>query len=207
MDFNNLTSLLAEDDGGSGIYRLLPIIIITALYALSGLLKKKEHQKKQQKRPQPKPKSTRREETLPTYARRKSQQPARSQPRPVPTRRPAESKPEPIKIIPEPVARRPKPIPVPSAQRKHSPKAASHQATQQAYARDQAKAKRQMPKVVQPAEAKQAAPRTQATAKDAAAGKLNLALEKKSALVRAIVYAEILGKPIGLKSKGGYELE
>ena len=36
--------------------------------------------------------------------------------------------------------------------------------------------------------------------------RLNLALDQKNALVRAIVYAEILGKPIGLKSKGGYEL-
>lgn len=41
--------------------------------------------------------------------------------------------------------------------------------------------------------------------KDPTSGRLDLALDQKNALVRAIVYAEILGKPTGLKHKGGYE--
>ena len=231
MEPNNLIQLIAEDDG-SGLYRFIPFIIIMALYSLSSLLKKKYQEKKQQKRPTPT--SKRREETLPTYARPKPQQPAgaaagrpkpaprtpqpvpgkkpspsMSRPRPVPSRRPTEPTPTPIEIIPEPYARRPQPIPVPPAQRKPSKIAA--QPAELAHARDRAKAKQQMPQIVEVVEPKSTSrpkEKSSATArKDLASDRLNLALDQKNALVRAIVYAEILGKPIGLKPKGGYELE
>jgi len=236
MWLNNLTMVMAEDDG-SGLYRLLPILIISALYALSGLLKKKEQQKKQQQK-RPAPKSQRREETLPTYARRKPQQPVGTaaprskpaprtpqpgpgrkptssapRPRPVPSRRPAAETPVPIEIIPEPIARRPKPIPIPSAQRKKpakAPKTAARPA-ELAHTRDRIKAKQQMPQVVKVVESKIPSRRKEKSSttarKDLAADRLDLALGQKNVLVRAIVYAEILGKPIGLKPKGGYELE
>jgi len=236
MEPNNLIRLIAEDDG-SGLSRLLPLIIIMALYSLSSLLKKKNQGKKQQKRSQPKPKPSRREETLPTYARRKPQQPAGTstplpkpaprspqpvsgkkstpsapRPRPVPSRRPTQPTPTPIEIIPEPVARRPQPIPAPSAQRKTSPKPSrtTHQPTELGHAKDRAKLKQQMPPTVEVVETRSTTRQEEkkpATArKDLASDRLDLALGQKNVLVRAIVYAEILGKPIGLKTKGGYEL-
>ena len=235
MESNNLIRLIAEDDG-SGLYRFIPFIIIMILYSLSSLLKNQE--KKQQKRPQPKPKSTRREETLPTYARRKPQQPAGAtagrpkpaprtpqpvtgkkpapsapRPRPVPSRRPAQPAPTPIEIIPEPVARRSQPIPAPSAQRKTPPKPShtTHRPTELGHAKDRARLKQQMPptvEVVEPKSTTRQEEKKPATArKDLASDRLDLALGQKNVLVRAIVYAEILGKPIGLKSKGGYELK
>ena len=227
---------MAEDDG-SGLYRLLPILIITALYALSGLLKKKEQQKKQQQK-RPTPKSRRREETLPTYARRKSQQPAgtapprpkpaprtpqpepgrtptssASRPRPVPSRRPTQPTPTPIEGIPKPVARPPQPIRMPKAQRKKPPRVpkAVARPAELAHTRDRIKAKQQMPQIVKVVEPKRTSRREEKrpaiARKDLTADRLDLALGQKNVLVRAIVYAEILGKPIGLKPKGGYEFE
>ncbi len=209
MELNNLIHLIAEDDG-SGLYRFLPFIIIMILYSLSSLLKKKKQEKKQQKRPQPKTKSTRREETLPTYARPK---PAPRTPQPAPSRRPTEPTPTPIEIIPEATYRRPQPIPVPSAQRKKpakAPKAAAI-AMEQAITRDRAKAKQQMLSTAEAGELRKTTLREKksvlSTRQNVTADKLDLALGQKNVLVRAIIYAEILGKPIGLKPKGGYELE
>jgi hypothetical protein len=111
------------------------------------------------------------------------------------------------------MARRPKPIPIPSTLRKKPAKVskAAARPAELAHTRDRIKAKQQMPQVVKVVESKIPSRRKEKSSttarKDLAADRLDLALGQKNVLVRAIVYAEILGKPIGLKPRGGYELE
>lgn len=137
-----LKQLMAQgdDDGGSGIGRFLPFIILMVLYGLSSLFGKKK-KPPQQQRPQPRatdtpqsqkppaPQPQQRPSRLPSYARKRSQQETTSRPRPVaqqpqsrptaqprpsqpaPQRRPVPAKPTPARPQrPRPVSSTPAPI-------------------------------------------------------------------------------------------------
>lgn len=229
MEFNHFVQLIADDDGNGVWGKFIPFIVLMILYSLGGLLKKKEQEKKQQQRPT-KPKPRQREQDLPTYSRPKPQpqsnqpadsaasrpkpaprsaQPGPSKPRPKPTstRQPAQPTPTPIEIIPEPVARKPQPIHVHPTPRK--PSKAIHRPAEFAHEKDHAKLKSQMPLAAKTAASQRPSQQKEKSGttsrKNLVADRLDLALDRNNALVRAIVYAEILGKPTGLKSSGGYE--
>lgn len=214
--WQQLSDILADipKPGENGQWRRLwPMLILAALYALSGWIKNK--QSKQSPPPsQPKPAPPRQQtRSLPSYARKRiahkqAQQPSKPIPtieRPAPTtRRPAEPQ----------ITRRPMPTPTPArrpaVQKRpvaRPPKHTAAAALTRQLSRDQITAKRQMAptrKTVQlrraPHKKKKAvAVQTQAMEP------LQQVLSNRNTAAQAIVMAEILGQPLGLRTNGSYE--
>ena len=208
------------DEDGQPWHRLWPMLILVALYALSGWIKNK--QSKQSPPPsQPKPTPPRQQtRSLPSYARKRvahkpAQQPSRpvQQPsKPIPTierpvtaaRRPAGPQ----------ITRRPSPTPMPprrpAVQKrlvirppKHAAAALAGQLTS-----DQITAKRQMMstrKAVQLRRTSYTKKKTAAATQTQATEPLQQVLRDRDTAAQAIVMAEILGQPLGLRTSGSYE--
>lgn len=201
--------------------KLWPMLILAVLYALSGWIKNKQSKKSpppSQPTPTPPRQQTR---SLPSYARKRvahkptqqpskpTQQPSRPIPtieRPVPTaRRPAGPQ----------VTRRPSPTPTPPRQPVvqkrpivRPPKHTAAAALAGQLTRDQIAAKRQMTstrKAVQLRQASHKKKKTAAAAQAPAIEPLQQVLSNRNTAAQAIVMAEILGQPLGLRTNGSYE--
>ncbi|OPZ99488.1 MAG: Filamentous hemagglutinin [Planctomycetes bacterium ADurb.Bin412] len=215
--------LADQDDGPGGLGKFLPIIIFI-IYIVSGLIKGKQTKKPPET---PAPKQTPRQPAPPTYTRklppnhparqsqvpptRPSTQPQPTRPtepamkRPVPAPRPIPqvSKPTPPVSQPRPMGgpRPPiqqpaKPIPRPGMQK---PKPIPASAFTQQPASEPSRA-------AQPGAAARKEPPVPETKKlPAVARPLPLVLDQPDELSRAILYSEILGTPVGLRSMGSYD--
>jgi len=216
------------DEDGQQWHRLWPMLILVALYTLSGWIKNKQSKKSpppSKPTPTPPHQQTR---SLPSYARKRiahkqaqqpfgpAQQPSRpaQQPsRPIPTlERPA---PTARKPAGPQVTRRPTPTPAPPrrpAVQKRSvtrpPKHTAAAALAGQLTRDQITAKRQMTatrKTVQLRQAPHKKKKTTVAAQTQAVEPLQQVLSNRNTAAQAIVMAEILGQPLGLRKSGSYD--
>ncbi|MCK5272786.1 MAG: hypothetical protein KAJ52_09410 [Sedimentisphaerales bacterium] len=206
------------DEDGQPWHRLWPMLILVALYALSGWIKNK--QSKQSPPPsQPKPTPPRQQtRSLPSYARKRiahkqAQQPSRPVQQPS---RPAQQPSRPIPTIerPVPTARRPAGPQItrrPAVQRQPVTKPPKHTAAAALagqLTKDQITAKRQMTstrKAVQLRRASHKKKKTAAATQTQAVEPLQQVLRNRNTAAQAIVMAEILGQPLGLRINGSYE--
>lgn len=202
--------------------KLWPMLILVALYALSGWIKNKQNKKSpppSQPTPTPPRQQTR---SLPSYARNRSAHKPTQQPSRPPTQQPS----KPIPTIQRPVptaARRPArpqvtrqprmapPPGRPAVQKRpvtRPPKHAAAAALTGQLSRDQITAKRQMMatrEAVQLRRASREEEKTTAVARVLATEPLQQVLRNRNTAARAIVMAEILGQPLGLRTSGSYE--
>ena len=191
--------------------KLWPMLILAVLYALSGWIKNKQSKKSpppSQPTPTPPRQQTR---SLPSYARNRgahkpTQQPAR------PVQQP--SRPIPTIERPVPTARRPAGPQItrrPAVQRQPVTKPPKHTAAAALagqLTRDQITAKRQMTstrKAVQLRRASREEKKTAVAAQAPAIEPLQQILSNRNTAAQAIVMAEILGQPLGLRTSGSYE--
>ena len=199
--------------------KLWPMLILAVLYALSGWIKNKQSKKSpppSQPTPTPPRQQTR---SLPSYARKRvahkptqqpskpTQQPSRPIPtieRPVPTaRRPAGPQ----------ITRRPTPTPPrrPAVQKRlvvRPPTHAAAAALTGQLTSDKITAKRQMTstrKATQLRRASREEKKTAVAAQAPAIEPLQQILSNRNTAAQAIVMAEILGQPLGLRTSGSYE--
>ncbi|MCK5269521.1 MAG: hypothetical protein KAJ46_02000 [Sedimentisphaerales bacterium] len=212
--WQELSAILADvpkpGENGQQWHRLWPMLILAVLYALSGWIKNK--QSKQSPPPsQPKPTPPRQQtRSLPSYARKRiahkqAQQPSRPIPtieRAAPTTR-RDAKPQ--------ITRRPAPTPTrrPAVQKRpvvRSPKHAAAALTGQ-LTRDQITAKRQMTSTRQTVQLRRTSHKKKKTAatQTQAVEPLQQVLSNRNTAAQAIVMAEILGQPLGLRTNGSYE--
>jgi len=202
--------------------KLWPILILVVLYTLSGWIKNKQSKKSpppSQPTPTPPRQQTR---SLPSYARNRVPKPDQQQPSRPPTPQPS----KPIPTIQRPVpttARRPAgpqvtrqprmapPPGRPAVQKRpvsRPPKHAAAAALTGQLTSDQITAKRQMTstrKAVRLRRATREEKKTVATAQVPAIGPLQQVLRNSNTAAQAIVMAEILGQPLGLRTSGSYE--
>ncbi|MCK4629772.1 MAG: hypothetical protein KAT56_12265 [Sedimentisphaerales bacterium] len=211
------------DEDGQQWRRLWPMLILVILYTLGGLLKKRQSKKSPPpSRPTPTP-PRQQTRTLPSYARKRSDhKPIQQSPRPI--QQP--SKPIPSVERPErPVlqARRPagpqvtrQPRMAPPAVRpvvqkrpvSRPPKYAAAAALAGQIASDQVAAKRQMiatRKATQLRRTSRGEKKTTAVTRVPAIEPLQQVLRDRDTAAQAIVMAEILGQPLGLRTSGSYE--
>ena len=222
-----------SDDPGTALRNLLPFIVLMVLYAISSLIKNRQKKDTTPQKTEPlgqKPVPTTRQ--LPTYSRKgaptttpgqQGQQrpatpgPMTTQPRPT---QPAPTRvPRPVPGTVRPVAR---PISVPrmSEHRQHRAAAQTaagrtsrvpaqaHVASAKARVENKAKARRQMTSTGEAAELQRANQEVESRVMTPLE-KLNLVLQQPTDLARAIVSAEIIGKPLSLRGQGtagGWEL-
>ncbi len=213
---NNYLTLLAV---GRGIGEILPFLILMAIYAISAIIKSKQQK---QKGPPPRPRQeqppaqpttpTRR---LPSYARDREMQPQPSAQRPT-------SQPRPTRV-PQQAAPKGRPVIPPSAAPKRVPRMAqpaptrpAQQPSRKPVATEAARRIAQITPAAAPKKKKSsAATRRQAAQKiifrppgtvASTAQRVQLGLDLSSNLARAIVYAEVLGKPLALRPNGSFEL-
>jgi hypothetical protein len=230
--WQELSAILAgvpklPDEDGQSWHRLWPMLILVVLYTLSGWIKNKQSKKSpppSQPTPTPPRQQTR---SLPSYARNRgahkpTQQPARPAQQPS---RPAQQPSRPIPTIerPVPTARRPagpqitrRPSPTPTPARRPAvqkrlvvrpPKHAAAALTGQLTS-DQITAKRQMTstrKATQLRQASREEKKTAVAAQVPAIEPLQQILSNRNTAAQAIVMAEILGQPLGLRTSGSYE--
>ena len=230
-DFLTLLADLAERrDPGWG--KLLPMLIIGILYALGHLVKNKQAKqppKRPSEGPRPLQPTAPPKRRLPSYARGRdtTQQPTTSQPRPQQPQQPAASQPRPQRAQPTqrtvPPAR---PVVKPSATPQRVPRMAQRVSTPPPRrAKPTTAPQKPQPHAARPKPAApaQPAPRrettvtahalrsppdhthTQEQVTYGAGPKLQIALNDPSDLVRAVVYAEVLGKPMALRPTGSFE--
>ena len=224
--WQELSAILAgvpklPDEDGQPWHRLWPMLILVVLYTLSGWIKNKQSKKSpppSQPTPTPPRQQTR---SLPSYARNRgahkpTQQPARpaQQPsRPIPTiERPVPT----ARSTAEPqITRRPSPTPTPprrpAVQKRlvvRPPKHAAAAALAGQLTSDQITAKRQMTstrKATQLRRASREEKKTAVAAQAPAIEPLQQILSNRNTAAQAIVMAEILGQPLGLRTSGSYE--
>ena len=233
--WQELSAILAgipklPDEDGQPWHRLWPMLILVALYTLSGWIKNKQSkQSPPPSRPTPKPTPPRQQtRSLPSYARKRiahkqaqqpfgpAQQPSRpaQQPsRPIPTiERPVPTARKPAR--PQ-ITRRPTPTPAPprrpAVQKRSVTRPPKHTATAALtgqLTRDQITAKRQMTptrKAVQLRQAPHKKKKATVAAQTQAVEPLQQVLGNRNTAAQAIVMAEILGQPLGLRTSGSYE--
>ncbi len=209
-----LDILLAKDDGRNWINMLIPIVIVI-IYAVSGILKMRSNLDKEQptkeqqeprykplddqsrgwERPSPEPAAP---EMSPGQRRQVDRQIERKlEPKPAPARQPTAARPQQRRTLEaflETIAPKPptaaKPQPPPAAQ-------ARHQRLRAQTAQRQQTARKIKPKAPPP-KAKVAA-RKNAPSQPSPITSLAERLAQPDEIRRAIIYAEILGKPIALR--------
>ena len=220
------------DDPDIKKYRFIPIIVIMILYALSSLVRKK--QEKQRTRPKPStPKPPSRTIPLPTYARKTADRssttglPQPQRPEQKRTVRTAQSRPAPTQPVAQQTSQRipttgppgqtrttraETPRSMPSRPKTHTVPAKKPVLTSQAYLAAetakraaQIKARQQMLSTAEAKELRQAsqpAPVQVVTTPKS----LGFLLQEPSELAHAVVYAEIIGKSLALRSPTTFDL-
>lgn len=231
--WQELSAILAgvpklPDEDGQSWHRLWPMLILVVLYTLSGWIKNKQSKKSPPPSlptPTPPRQQTR---SLPSYARNRgahkpTQQPARPVQQPS---RPAQQPSRPIPTIERPVptarrtagpqiTRRPSPTTTPprrpAVQKRlvvRPPTHAAATAMAGQITSDQITAKRQMTstrKATQLRRASREEKKTAVAAQAPAIEPLQQILSNRNTAAQAIVMAEILGQPLGLRTSGSYE--
>jgi len=201
--------------------KLWPMLILVVLYTLSGWIKNKQSKKSPPpSRPTPTP-PRQQTRSLPSYARKRVPKPVQQQPSRPPTPQP--SKPIPTIQRPAPTARRPAgpqvtrqprmapPPGRPAVQKRpvtRPPKHAAAVALAGQLTKDQIAAKRQMMATREAAQLRRTSREEEKTAVAAQAPaieSLQQVLSNRNTAAQAIVMAEILGQPLGLRTSGSYE--
>ena len=218
-----LADISKPGEGEQQWHRLWPMLILVILYTLSSLLKNRQSKKTpppSQRTPTPPRQQTR---TLPSYARkRNSHKPIQQSPKPI--QRPSKPIPsveKPKRPVPQArrpagpqVTRQPKTSPPagwPTVQKRtvtRPPKHAAATALAGQIASDQVAAKKQMIATRKTAQLRRASRKEKKTTKVArvpAIEPLQQVLRDRDTAARAIVMAEILGQPLGLRTSGSYE--
>ena len=226
--FSGITTflMLAQfDDGISGLSGLLFLIVFVGLSALSSLLKRKQDKSDSGLKKPTKPAATpqSRQSQLPGYARKATRAPTSQTRTPSTTQRPIPSSLRPPSATrqpqQQPQQKQPRPAirPIPeqtSAKPKHATHVQKTAATKRRHAAPKTKtpaqiaAKKQMMSTSEAAKLKKSitsgtSPKSSTTAP--ASDNFQLGLDQQDSLVRAILYAEILDKPMALRRTGSHE--
>jgi len=224
-----------QDDDGTPWGSLLPMLIVGILYALVSLLKGKERQKQPPSRRAPQPPAPQKQQAPPAQRRAEAQpqqpsrQPAaRPRPagaaRPTPTaRRPMQrpARPIPRSTVPPPVGargpqlRRPVPQgpsrrPVPSPVRQARPPGPVRRGAAVPKPSPSGRAARWQQQTLSSEKAAELRrdrrkERIAHGAPVSAEHRLQMLLHQPDELVRAVLYAEIIGRPLGLRPAGSFE--
>ncbi len=228
--WQELSAILAgvpklPDEDGQPWHRLWPMLILVVLYTLSGWIKNK--QSKKSPPPSPPTSTPPRQQTrsLPSYARnRGAHKPTQQPARPEQPSRPAQQPSRPIPTIEGPVptvrrraapqiTRRPTPTPPRrlAVQKRLAVRPPTHAAAAALTGQltsDKITAKRQMTstrKATQLRRASREEKKTAVAAQAPAIEPLQQILSNRNTAAQAIVMAEILGQPLGLRTSGSYE--
>jgi len=225
--FSGITTflMLAQDDGLSGLSGLLLLIIFVGLSALSSLLKRKQDKSDSTLKKPTKPAATpqSRQSQLPGYARKATRAPTSQTRIPPTTQRPIPSSLRPPSATRQPQQQSPQKQPRPAiypipeqtrAKPRHAIHAQKTATTKKRHVAPKTKtpaqiaAKKQMMSTSEAAKLKKSitsgtSPKSSTTAP--ASDNIQLELDQQDSLVRAILYAEILDKPMALRRTGSHE--